>query len=84
VAGFHASPFGVRPGQTIHSRDFCLWQEIFQEIGFSERRWARHRQNVIRFGVYASFNPAPRSPRNCMPLAVTMNAEPGWVALGAT
>jgi hypothetical protein len=79
-----ASFFRVQPGQTIHSGDFCFWQEIFQDIGFSERRWARHCRNVIRFRGYASFNPAPRSPRYCMPLAVTMNGEPGWVALGVT
>jgi len=34
--------------------------------------------------VYASFNPAPRLPRNSTPLAVSMNAELPWLSVGPT
>ena len=45
---------------------------------------AAARQAAATLMLYASFKPAPRSPRNSMPLAVTANFEPGWAAAGAT
>jgi hypothetical protein len=34
--------------------------------------------------LYASFNPAPRLPRNSRPLAVSMNPDLGWLSVGPT
>jgi hypothetical protein len=40
--------------------------------------------SLAQWEVYASFNPAPRLPRNSTPLAVSIKADPAWLSVGPT
>ena len=42
------------------------------------------QQKLKKRVVYASFNPAPRWPRNSTPLAVSMKADLTWLSVGPT
>ena len=53
-----------------------LWSPLAQE---SPLRRAKGKAVV-----YASFNPAPRLPRNSTPLAVSMKADLAWLSVGPT
>jgi hypothetical protein len=42
------------------------------------------KRRDVRGHLYASFNPAPRLPRNSTPLAVSMKADLAWLSVGST
>jgi hypothetical protein len=89
VALMRATPepgeFG-RPPTLTKTQRAAVQEQIAAGASVSAlaKRYDTRRQTVMRCSYYyASFNPAPRLPRNSMPLAVSMNADLGWPSVGS-